>query len=354
MDRLFEFAKTLKVLYVEDNKEARESTVALLSNIFSNIEIGVDGKNGLDKFKKQNFNLVITDINMPRMNGLEMIEEIKKIDKDIPIVIISAYNENDYLLKAIKLGVRGYLLKPLDILQFIEVMNNTIDYLYKKAMLKNYIYGKLKLLDKIVQEDKLLFYYHPIVNENEKMYECRAEIVYKTTTKDVIEFFKQVIDSIEYRKLTKLIIKKCIDKFKSTNTVFFINISFYDLKDRNIINFIKNETKDINSKQIGFNIDIKEFRENIDLLKSFISLNDFLIAIYNVDSESLDTVLKLKPDYIKIDSNANNFEEIVKIAKKNNIKIICKCVYLGNNYEKIRHLPIDYFQVEYKWGGGRK
>ena len=101
MIKLFEFAKTLKVLYVEDNEQARESTVSLLSNIFSNIEVGVDGKDGLEKFKEQKFDLVITDINMPIMNGLEMIEEIKKIDKDIPVIIISAHSENNYLLKAI-------------------------------------------------------------------------------------------------------------------------------------------------------------------------------------------------------------------------------------------------------------
>jgi len=122
MNKLFDFAKTLKVLYVEDNEEARESTVALLSNIFNNIETGVDGKDGLEKFKKQKFDLVITDILMPRMNGLEMIEEIKKIDKNIPIIIISAYNGNDYLLKSIKLGVRGLVPMQIEYLSYVGAL----------------------------------------------------------------------------------------------------------------------------------------------------------------------------------------------------------------------------------------
>ena len=354
MNNLFKFAQTLKVLYVEDNQETRESTVAFLSNIFNNIEVGVDGENGLEKFKEQNFDLVITDINMPRMNGLEMIEKVKKVNKDIPIIIISAYNENDYLLKAIKLGVRGYLLKPIDISQFIEVMNSAIHCLYKKELLKSNINGKLKLLNKIVREDRLLFYYYPIINENEKMYDCKAEIVYKTTTKDVIEFFKSMIDSAEYRELTKLIIKKCIKKCKSINAKLFINVSFYDLKDKSVINFIKEELKSINSNQIGFNIDIKEFEENIDLLESFISLTKSLntgIVICNINLKNLDTALKLKPDYIKIDSTVEYIEKIINRVKEKDIKVICKCAYLWNNYERMQNLSIDYLQIGYKWGG---
>ena len=355
MNKLFDFAKTLKVLYVEDNEEARESTVALLSNIFNNIETGVDGKDGLEKFKKQKFDLVITDILMPRMNGLEMIEEIKKIDKNIPIIIISAYNGNDYLLKSIKLGVRGYLLKPIDISQFIEVMNATINYLYKKEILKNKIEEKLKFLDKVVRENSLLFYYYPIINGNEKMYECRAEVVYKTFIKDVNSFFKPVIDSIKYREITKLLIKECIEKCKrSSNTKFFINLSLYDLKDDSIIDFIKEELKNINANQIGFDIDIEEFEENIDLLKLFINLTKSLnanIVIYNVNLKNLDTVLKLNPDYIKIDSNASDIEEFVKRVEEKSIKVICKCACFGNHYNQIKKLPIDYIQMGYKWGG---
>jgi len=87
---LVTYSKNLKLLYVEDNEEAREAVLVMLNEFFNNITVAIDGQDGLDKFNINNFDLIITDINMPKLNGLEMIREIKEINKNIPILILSA------------------------------------------------------------------------------------------------------------------------------------------------------------------------------------------------------------------------------------------------------------------------
>ncbi|MEA3554212.1 MAG: response regulator [Campylobacterota bacterium] len=120
------FSKTLKVLYVEDNKEARESTLLMLKNFFNDIEVAVDGKDGLEKFQQNDFHLVISDINMPNKNGIDMIRDIKKQNDEVFCFIISAHNESNYFTDAIELGVDGFLLKPIKFDQFATLMIKTI------------------------------------------------------------------------------------------------------------------------------------------------------------------------------------------------------------------------------------
>jgi len=113
LNKLIHFSKTLKVLYVEDNKEARESTILMLENFFNDIVVAVDGKDGLEKFKQNDFHLVISDINMPNKSGIDMLRDIKLQNDEVFCLIISAHNESQYFIDAIELGVDGFLLKPI-------------------------------------------------------------------------------------------------------------------------------------------------------------------------------------------------------------------------------------------------
>ncbi|MEA3554656.1 MAG: response regulator, partial [Campylobacterota bacterium] len=100
---LTSFSKMLKVLYVEDNKEARESMIQMLNNFFDDITIAKNGYEGLKKFKKnkeskeeKQFSIIISDINMPKMDGIDMIKAIRDIDNVVDIIIVSAYSEKNY------------------------------------------------------------------------------------------------------------------------------------------------------------------------------------------------------------------------------------------------------------------
>ena len=132
IEKIKKNTKKLKLLYVEDNEQTRESTLLLFQRFFDDIITASDGKDGFAKFKKYQPNLIFTDINMPNMNGLQMIDAIHNYSNtDLPIVVFSAHDESRYLLDAIKSGVDGYLVKPVNLELFIEELYRIINNKYK-------------------------------------------------------------------------------------------------------------------------------------------------------------------------------------------------------------------------------
>lgn len=112
----------LNLLYVEDDAITREALADYLKKIVKKVYLADNGANGLKIYKKNNIDIVLTDIKMPVMNGLEMIKEIKKDDYDIPIVVTTAYNEIEYLIDSIELGVNSFLIKPIDTDKLYKVL----------------------------------------------------------------------------------------------------------------------------------------------------------------------------------------------------------------------------------------
>jgi len=126
LENLIIYTQKLQLLYVEDNPEARETTLLVLNEFFCNIIVANNGEEGLEQFKNNDIDLIITDINMPKLNGLDMIKQIREIDEDILIFVLSAYNESGFFIDSIKLGVEGYLLKPIEMEQFIGILNKVV------------------------------------------------------------------------------------------------------------------------------------------------------------------------------------------------------------------------------------
>ena len=119
--------KNLTLLYVEDEDSLRESLEIYLHKLFSKVITATDGHEGLERYKEQHFDIVISDIQMPIMDGLAMAQKIKDINPFQEIIITSAYSETNYFLESIKVGINGYIIKPIDYMQ----MNQE---LYKSSM----------------------------------------------------------------------------------------------------------------------------------------------------------------------------------------------------------------------------
>ena len=150
IEKLSQYSKNIKVLYVEDDAVAREYISEFLSTIFDNLIIAIDGEDGLEKFKNNDINLVITDIMMPKLNGINMLEEIKKLDKNCHTIIFSQHNESDVLLQSIKLNVDGYILKPIEfenIIDIIEKITEKFRFEYESKNHQHYLDQYLTLLD---------------------------------------------------------------------------------------------------------------------------------------------------------------------------------------------------------------
>ncbi len=112
----------ISLLFVEDDIVLRSVYENILSALVEKIYVASDGMEGYEVYRENRPDIILTDIRMPVMSGLDMIRRIRKLDTDVRIIILSAFGEPRYFLSAIELGVKGYLLKPVD----TEVLLNMI------------------------------------------------------------------------------------------------------------------------------------------------------------------------------------------------------------------------------------
>jgi PAS domain S-box-containing protein len=130
--------KRLTLLYVEDDDIIRAELTDLLGNFFKKVFSCKDGKEGLRTFleNEDEISIVLTDINMPVLNGIEMIRKIRGVNEKVPIIFATAYSDNEFLAEAIKLKVREYIVKPIDIRNLLFLMNEIAANLYQEFLLK--------------------------------------------------------------------------------------------------------------------------------------------------------------------------------------------------------------------------
>lgn len=125
MQEKIEKLKKLKLLFVEDEEDLIEIISDTLQKLQANFLTVSNGEEALEVIEQnRDISVIVTDINMPIMNGLDMIEELKRREIDIPIIIMSAHTEIDYINKAKELGVDNYLLKPFDFIKFIDLITS--------------------------------------------------------------------------------------------------------------------------------------------------------------------------------------------------------------------------------------
>lgn len=140
------FLKELKILLVEDEEKLSSLLKNAIGDSFHSFSISSDGVDGLEMFKKISPDIVITDIMMPKMTGLEMAKEIKKIDATMPIVILSAFSEADKFLGAIDVGVVKYFIKPFDPDELLEYIESLQEIFESKvvSLTHGFIFSKIK------------------------------------------------------------------------------------------------------------------------------------------------------------------------------------------------------------------
>jgi PAS domain S-box-containing protein len=135
-----EFLKTLTVMYVEDDESIRTSLGSILKKIFGEVIICIDGNDGVNQYnfytQERNtvIDCVISDINMPNMNGIEMTRAIREHDTEIPVVFTTAHGESNYLMEAIKLKVSYYALKPINTTELLQNVSKLCTIEHNKAL----------------------------------------------------------------------------------------------------------------------------------------------------------------------------------------------------------------------------
>jgi len=145
----------ITVLYVEDDKNTQEEVVFFLKKKVKKLFVANDGKEGFDQYLKNKPDLVITDINMPNLNGIEMSKLIINENENANILIITAYNDTHFLFEAITLKISHYLTKPLDLYLLLEIMAS----MAKDIKLENHnskIFNTLKQYKDVVDDRSIV------------------------------------------------------------------------------------------------------------------------------------------------------------------------------------------------------
>lgn len=131
-----ELLKNLKILCVEDENNISRLLKDALGEYFYSFIIAKDGLEGIEKYNKISPDIVISDIMMPKLNGLEMTKRIRQEDEDLPIIILSAYSDKDKLLKAIDLGINKYFIKPFNPEELLDYLFSLAKKLNKNKIVK--------------------------------------------------------------------------------------------------------------------------------------------------------------------------------------------------------------------------
>ena len=113
----------LQILYAEDIDMIRDQLATILERRVGRVITAENGLVGVERFKEFNIDMVITDIRMPIMDGLTMIAEIRNIDDNVPIIVTTAHNDEEFFIKSIDLNIDAYLLKPINPNQLEKTIN---------------------------------------------------------------------------------------------------------------------------------------------------------------------------------------------------------------------------------------
>jgi len=141
----------ISLLYVEDERVTREQISRILQRIVTELHVAENGQEGLALYREKRPDIIMSDIMMPLMNGLEMAREIRKIDHDSQIIMLTAYSDTEYLLECISLGVNQYVQKPVDFAQLSTAIETCSNYVLLKRKLRQQE-SRIQMLSQAVEQ----------------------------------------------------------------------------------------------------------------------------------------------------------------------------------------------------------
>ena len=134
------------VLYVEDDPHARENAGEILKRVVRTVYVAENGKEGLEAFKQYNPDIVVTDIRMPVMSGLDMARKIREDDSSKQVIVTTAHADTDYFLEAIDIAVDQYVLKPIGSERLISAVRKCADFVLHEKEIRKYNQEREKLI----------------------------------------------------------------------------------------------------------------------------------------------------------------------------------------------------------------
>ena len=216
--------KNSTILYVEDDKITRENISYFLQTKCRKLYIASNGEEAYTSFLNNAPDIIITDIQMPLLNGLDMAEKIKKISPKTQIIITSAYSQQEYLLKAVNLHLVQYIIKPLSIIKLNSALKDCEHFIEEKKddkvfLKKEIFYDKIK--KELIKSEQTI----SLSKKERALLELLITKYPSSTSYENIERFVYEFNSS--KNAIKLLVKSLREK---TSKELIINISGFGYK----------------------------------------------------------------------------------------------------------------------------
>lgn len=174
------------ILVTDDADEVREVLYNTISNMGYNVDTAANGKEALDKFRKNNYDLVLADIQMPKLDGIELLKNIREINNTVPVIMVTAYPSIGNAIEAMKLGATDFVTKPFQLDYLEVVVKRALD--ERKLILENR--QLLTEVNKKAVIEKLNKQLHQKLKEISELYKISEEF---NTVEDNENLFKKVV-----------------------------------------------------------------------------------------------------------------------------------------------------------------
>ncbi|APW65126.1 hypothetical protein LPB137_04355 [Poseidonibacter parvus] len=344
------FLKKLNILYVEDSLKTAEMFTKILKRMFANVYTASNGKIGLQLYKDNPIDIIVSDINMPIMDGLIMCKHIREENKDIPIILTTARNETDTLLEAIELNINHYLIKPIILNQLVNKLYKVCEKIqaeetknllkqYKNVVDKNLIVKKFDLEGKNTYINKQ----YEILSNYTKDELLGSKFDFDVIKDTSIEKTYEIWEALKNKKTWEGKLKKRT----KYNQEYIVSASFSPILDfnNNIIEYIS-LSKDITDSEVLNNSLISE----IDTYKGDVTSKRHLLNEYqNMVNHSnllvkIDTNLKITyvnkkflevTNYDTSDLIQKDISFILSNLEKEDISLILESLIANKNIQKI-------------------
>lgn len=135
-NKMYSQFKKITIVLAEDEKKLAIAMKSAIGEYFYKFIVSYNGEEALEAYQKYKPNILITDILMPKLTGLELMKELRKVDKELPIIILSAHSDRDKLLQAIDFGVTKYFIKPIDPDELLDYITTLIPKIEKNRVIK--------------------------------------------------------------------------------------------------------------------------------------------------------------------------------------------------------------------------
>lgn len=129
MKNIKNYLKNLDIAYIDDDIKNTQKVGELFKIFFRNVYIYNDPKDFLESTKTKKYDLVVSDICMPDYSGIELVKMIRSINKKIPIILLTAFSNEEYLFESVNLNIQAYIIKPLNFEKLTVALENVLDYL---------------------------------------------------------------------------------------------------------------------------------------------------------------------------------------------------------------------------------